>query len=346
MSFQDHAHTYGSTLEEDRHGTAFVEASYAGSSGPHAWVVGAAYQFDAYRGEDVSTFDYTHSVPGVFAQDEVTLSDALLVSASARLDVHNEHGVFANPRISALLRLHPWTVRASGGTGYFAPTPHTEDVQSVGLTRLAPLPQDLKVERALSVSLDIGRELGDVELNATAFVSAIKDPVLTLPTPDGMYELVNADEHTNAWGTEVLARYAREPFHVTATYVYTKSTEPWTGGRRIVPYTPLHTAGAVAAWEEHERGRIGVELYFTGLQQTDDDPYRTESQKHVILGVLIERRVGMARLFLNAENLLDARHTRWTPLVRPTQSPQGRWTTNAWAPLEGRAFNGGVRLSF
>ncbi len=204
-SFQDHVHTFGPTLEDDRHGTAFFEASYAGTSGQHAWVVGAAFQHDAYHGEDVSTFDYTHSVPGIFAQDEVTLSDALLVSASARLDSHNEHGVFVNPRVSALLRLPPWTIRASGGTGYFAPTPHTEDVQSVGLTRLAPLPTDLKAERARGVSLDVGRELGAVELNATVFASTIDDAVLTVPTVGGMLELLNADEPTRAWGTELLA---------------------------------------------------------------------------------------------------------------------------------------------
>jgi hypothetical protein len=63
-------------------------------------------------------------------------------------------------------------------------------------------------------------------------------------------------------------------------------------------------------------------------------------------GIIVERRFGRARVFLNAENIFDARHTRWSPLVRPEQSPQGRWTTNSWAPLEGRAFNGGVRLFF
>jgi iron complex outermembrane receptor protein len=345
-SFQDHLHTFGSTLQDDRHGTGFIEASYAGTCGRHAWVLGAAFQYDAYRGQDVSTFDYTHSVPGVFAQDEVSLSDVLLISASARLDAHNEHGVFANPRLSALLRLDPWTVRASGGTGYFAPTPFTEDVQSVGLASLEPLPSDLKAEHARGVSLDVGRELGDVELNATLFASIIEDPVLAVPTLGGMFELVNAVEPTRAWGTELLARYTREPIHATATYVYTRATELWQGSRRLVPYTPRQTAGAVVAWEEHERGRIGVELYFTGLQQTHDDPYRTQSRSHFILGVLVERRIGNARFFLNGENLLDTRHTRWTPLVRPTQSPQGRWTTNVWAPLEGRAFNGGVRLSF
>jgi len=65
-----------------------------------------------------------------------------------------------------------------------------------------------------------------------------------------------------------------------------------------------------------------------------------------VLGFLVERRVGPARVFLNAENLLDARQTRWDPVVRPARSRLGRWTTNAGAPLEGRVLNGGVRWTF
>ena len=236
-------------------------------------------------------------------------------------------------------------MRASIGTGYFAPTPQTEEVQAVGLKRLEPLPADLKAERARGVSLDIGRSIGDVELNATLFASSVLDPLQTYRTADGLALRTGAGP-THAWGTELLARYAREPIHLTATYVYTRSTELWDGNRREVPYTPRHAAGIVAALEEHNRGRIGVEFYYTGLQELDDDPYGTSSRQHVIVGVLAERRVGRARFFLNAENILDARHTRWSPLVRPAQSPQGRWTTNAWAPLEGRTFNGGVRLFF
>jgi len=345
-AYQGHEHAFGRTAQNDTHQTAFLEASYAGTSGPHAWVFGAAFQHDAYRVEEIPGFDYTHTVPGLFAQDELTLSREFLVSASARLDWHNEHGIIVNPRISALLRLDPWTVRASGGTGYFAPTPHTEEIQTVGLNRLAALASDLEAERARGVSVDVGRKIGALELNATVFASDINDPVQTVPADDGVFELQNADEPMRAWGTEFLARYAREPIHATATYVYTKATELWQGVRREVPYTPRHTAGAVVAWEEHGQGRIGVELYYTGLQELDDDPYRTESRSHFILGMLVEREIGMARFFLNGENLLDTRHTRWSPLVRPAQSPQGRWTTNAWAPLEGRAFNGGVRLSF
>jgi iron complex outermembrane receptor protein len=87
-----------------------------------------------------------------------------------------------------------------------------------------------------------------------------------------------------------------------------------------------------------------VEVYYTGRQALDDNPYRAESRPYVVLGLLVERRVGRARLFLNAENLGDVRQTRWDPLLLPSRSAEGRWTTDAWAPLEGRTLNGGIRL--
>jgi outer membrane receptor for ferrienterochelin and colicins len=40
------------------------------------------------------------------------------------------------------------------------------------------------------------------------------------------------------------------------------------------------------------------------------------------------------------------RQTRWDPVIRPTQSADGRWTVDAWAPLEGRVINGGLRIVF
>jgi iron complex outermembrane receptor protein len=99
-------------------------------------------------------------------------------------------------------------------------------------------------------------------------------------------------------------------------------------------------------WEAEEAGRVGVEFYFTGRQQLEDNPYRSASRAYSSLGFLVERRVAGARLFLNAENLLDARQTRFDPLLLPSRSAEGRWTTDAWAPLDGRTFNAGVRVEF
>jgi outer membrane receptor for ferrienterochelin and colicins len=102
----------------------------------------------------------------------------------------------------------------------------------------------------------------------------------------------------------------------------------------------------VGMWEAEGRTRVGLEFYYTGLQSLDDNPYRTTSEPYVILGLLAEQRVGPARLFVNFENILDVRQTKHDPLVLPARAPDGRWTTDAWAPLEGRVVNGGVRLGF
>jgi hypothetical protein len=78
----------------------------------------------------------------------------------------------------------------------------------------------------------------------------------------------------------------------------------------------------------------------------EDDPFGDTSEAYTIVGLLLEKRFGPLRAFLNLENLTDARQTRHQPVLRPAEGRYGEWTTPAWAPLEGRVFNGGVRLSF
>jgi hypothetical protein len=53
-----------------------------------------------------------------------------------------------------------------------------------------------------------------------------------------------------------------------------------------------------------------------------------------------------ARLFVNGENHTGVRQTRWDPLLLWTRAVDGRWTVDAWAPLEGRNVNGGFRVRF
>lgn len=258
---QEHRHRFGSVREPDAHQTMFAEAALAGADGVHAWVAGVALQHERYRAEVLPQHDFTHTVPGLFAQDEIAFTSALTLALSARLDHHSEYGTFASPRVSALLRpAEDWSVRASAGTGFFAPTPWTEETEAVGLSRLVPTA--LEAEHARSASLDIGRTIGAFELNATVFASRIADPVQARPAlPDSTHiELFNAVGDVRTHGTELLARYHREGIHVTATHVYLRASEPdpHGGDRREVPFTPRHTAGIVGAWEQEGRGRIGV----------------------------------------------------------------------------------------
>jgi iron complex outermembrane receptor protein len=66
----------------------------------------------------------------------------------------------------------------------------------------------------------------------------------------------------------------------------------------------------------------------------------------VLIGALVEKRLGRARVFLNLENVGNVRQTRFDPLLLPARAADGRWTVDAWAPLDGFVANGGVRVAF
>jgi iron complex outermembrane receptor protein len=92
--------------------------------------------------------------------------------------------------------------------------------------------------------------------------------------------------------------------------------------------------------------RVGLEIFYTGRQSLDNDPYRNSSPPYTALGLLVEQKVGSSTIFVNGENLTGVRQTRFDPLLLPSQDATGRWTTPEWAPLEGRMVNAGVRVRF
>ncbi|HWN85725.1 MAG TPA: TonB-dependent receptor, partial [Vicinamibacterales bacterium] len=284
-----------------------------------------------------------------FVQDDFTGADWFTLSASARLDRHNEFGAFASPRVSVLLRpSEPWTVRVSAGRGYFAPTPFTEETEATGLSRIAPL-GELDTERADSVSADLTWSRAPFEVTVTLFASRIDGALAVVETgrPDFPMAIVNSDGLTQTRGTEFIARRHVEGFDLILTHMYLWSEEPNPDapGRRETPLNPRHSA-TFDLLREFGPARVGFEVFYTGRQSLDDNPYRDQGFPYVLYGGLIDWAVGRARIFLNVENLGDVRQTREDPLVRPTRAPDGRWTVDAWAPLEGRTFNAGVRLRF
>jgi len=340
---QAHDHQFGEVFERDHHDTAFGEVTVRGGSGRHTWVGGLAVERSAFTPRDVPQFEYVFVVPGGFAQYDVGLSGAWSVSASGRVDVHSEYGTFFSPRISALGRSGRWTSRVSVGSGFFAPTPLTEETEAAGLTRLQ-INGPLVAERGVSGSFDLTRTDGPLSYTATLFASRISDPIHVDRSP--AYVLRNLTGPTINLGVELLGTFRQEPFAVTGTYTYVHARETVDGIERDVPQTPRHSAGVVGMWEREDVGRVGVEWYYTGRQALEENPYRVVSEPYMIVGILAERQFGWIRIFVNGENLTGVRQTRWDPLLRPSRAPDGRWTVDAWAPLDGRNVNGGVRLRF
>jgi outer membrane receptor for ferrienterochelin and colicins len=344
---QDHRHVFGNVVQDDRHETLLAEASLAGRSGATAWLGGIAFQSDSYHSPSFPAFNYVFEVPGIFAQAEHELRSNLTLAASARVDFHSEYGARFSPRLSALWRPGPWTVRASYGRGFYAPTPFVEEIEDAGLSRLEPL-RDLEAETAESASLDIGYARGPIETSVTLFSSNIARATRLTPVAADRVRLINLAGDTRVRGSEFLLRYRRAPFTVTGSYVYIDASEPGETGtnRQRTPLVPRHSGGLVAVWERHGRGRIGIEAYYTGEQALENNPFRTESRPYLHVGILGEIAIGRIRLFANAENILGVRQTRYDPLLLPQRLADGRWTVDVWAPTEGFVLNAGVRMRF
>lgn len=344
---QSHDHRFGSLLEEDRHQTLLTEASLFTEALETSWVAGVAWQTDKYRSDTFPDFDYTYNAPALFAQVDKDFSADVALAGSVRWDNHSEYGDNFSPRLSLLYRPGNWTVRGSLGGGFYAPTPFVEETEAAGLARLAPL-SGLDRESVKTASLDFGYTAGAFESGLTLFHSEIDDAIRLQTVAADRVQLINIEGSTRTRGAEVLLRWRQGPYVLTGSYLFVDATEPndENMGRQNVPLTPKHSAGLVAMWEDHDRGRIGLEVYYTGTQPLEDNVFRSRGEAYFQVGLLGEVVLGRYRVFLNLENILNVRQTREDPLVRPERAPDGRWTVDAWAPVDGFVANAGIRVRF
>jgi iron complex outermembrane receptor protein len=305
---------------------------------------------DSLSVKNLEDLDYRNTAPGIFVQDEYAASRKVALAASARVDFQKDYGAYFNPRVSVLVRPGSGlSLRVSAGTGYAPPVPITEETEEVGFSHLLPL-AGVTPERAQSASVDLGWTQGGLELSGTLFASRVEDALQTRASaaqPD-MLEIVNADGPTKTTGSELIVRYTHGPWHAIGTYTALHATEPDPNeaGTRDVPLTPRREAEVAAILESEPKGRIGAELSYTGTQSLAEDPYRETSVATWEVSVLGEVHIQDFYIFVNAMNLTDVRQTRYNPLLLPSQAPDGRWTTDVWAPLDGRVINLGVRFEF
>lgn len=350
---QEHDHQFGQIQEDDTHESYLIESSVSGFNEATAWVLGIAYQSDKFDSVDYPVFNYTYDVPGLFSQIDYEASETTSLSLSARADWHSEFGTQVSPRLSVLYNPESWTIRGSYGKGFFAPTPFIEDIEDVGLSRLAPL-ENLEEERATTASIDISYVVDSIEASVTLFASDVKG-VTELQLIDNAPEnalqqvqIINATGQTEIRGAELLLRYRWRDIKLTGSYLYTDATKGDGGLLTRIPLslTPKHSAGAIIMWEEHGSHLVGFEAYYTGTQHLTNNPYREKSDAYWHLGLLGQITLGKVSWFINAENLLDVRQTKEDSLLLPTQSPSGRWTTDIWSRNDGFTVNAGFRFQF
>ena len=340
--------------------STFSEISYFKHRPKADWIVGANLWTDAFRDERPSFAlrtnqpIYRQFIGGFFVQNTLTFSEKLSLEMGLRsdvvdtratggLDVHRAD-VLLLPRFSLLYRAtEHWTSRLGGGLGYKAPTIFTEeaerllfnfiDLRSIG---------GLRSETSAGLNWDVNYrvELGDeieLSINQLFFYTQLKNPVVLTTT--GIQSFRNAGGHIDTRGFETNVRLVYHNIHAFLGYSFIDTRRHYYFLNDVLPLTAKHRLYSTTLYET-DRLKTGFEAFYTGRQQRTNG---TTTRPYWLLGYMVEKKWRWGSLFINFENFLDVRQSRFEPLVTgPVGQPT--FVTDIYAPTDGRVINGGFKL--
>ena len=148
---------YGTTVYDATQYVGFGQLTYTEEVGNHRLLFGGAYRYTHYDDNTPATTAASRtSLPGLFAQDELRLSDRHTLLAGLRYDYNSIHGSILTPRLN-----YKWTsddllntVRLSVGNGYRVANVFTEDHAALTGARSVVFAGELSPEQSWNVNLN------------------------------------------------------------------------------------------------------------------------------------------------------------------------------------------------
>jgi iron complex outermembrane receptor protein len=128
-------------------------------------------------------------------------------------------------------------------------------------------------------------------------------------------------------------------FKLFIGYTLADVNEHYNGTTTTFPLVAKHRLNNVLMYEKEEKLKIGLEGYYFSEQQLNDGAV---GKSYWIFGLMTEKLWENFSLFLNFENFLDARQTRFdTIFTGPVTNPTFR---DIYAPVDGFVMNGGIKI--
>ena len=338
-------------LFEGRQFNSYTDISYLRTVNDHVLVFGFNAVYDQFRETpNIHTpipRDETRTTFGGYAQDSFTITKKLAVEAGLRLDHLRDYGTYALPRVSALYRFTDnLSSRLSVGLGYKAPSIFTEEAETLLFRNVLPIGNTLKTERSGGGTLDVNyrNTIGEkfsYSLNQMFFYTEIKDPLVLIESPTGIFRFVNAEQSVRSRGFETNVRLSYDMVKLFAGYTFTHAKAGYLVGNQTLPLTPKSRINSAVLFEKEANFKTGFEAYYTSSQFLSDG-FRT--RPFWVLGIFGEKTFGKYSLFINFENITDTRQGRFSQVVFPPH--QMPTFAEIYTHTEGRVINGGIKLRF
>lgn len=330
--------------------STFSEINYQVDGESSDWVVGGNSWTEVFEEEQLGSFpvrDYQMNTFGLFLQNTTNLNQQWVLESGIRTDYVVDYGWAVLPRLALMYRPSvSFSSRLGGGMGYKAPTIFTEESERIQYRNVHPINPSVNIlEKSYGLNWDLNyrQALLDEQLflsvNHLFFYTYIQDPLFLEPLGSTAYRFININGFRDTRGTETNIKWEFRDFKWFMGYTYTHAKISSGGAVRDNPLTPKHRINSVLFYEVHEEWKIGWESYYFGEQRLSDG---TVGQPYWIMGFMAEKIWEKFSVFINFENFLDARQTRFDSIF--TGSIDNPTFREIYAPLDGFVINGGVKL--
>ena len=330
--------------------SSYTDLTYFAPVKNHGLVFGFSASHNRFDEDATSSAaflrDESHTTVGGYVQDTFDVTERLSLEAGFRLDHAKDNGTFALPRVSALYRFtEKLSSRVGFGLGYKTPTIFTEESEELLFRGVLPIVDGLEAERSRGGTFDVNYRdaIGEkftYAINQMFFYTQITDPLVLLPA-GGFFRYANSDSSIISKGFETNVRLGYDIAKLFVGYTFTDAKAGYLPDDRVLPLTPRHKINSSLVFEKHENFKAGIEAHHTGRQTLTD---RSRTRSYTLLGIFGEKSFGKISLFVNAENITDVKQGNFGPVVLPPFTNPD--FAEVYAPLEGRVFNGGIKMRF
>ena len=338
--------------------SSFSEVNYLIPGEKSEWTSGVNAVTDKFK-ETQPSFelkrDYNQLTLGAYVQNNFKATDKFIIESGVRLDYlllqspysSSKGYLFLLPRVSFLYKFTPnLTSRLGGGLGYKAPGMFDEEAERQGLRNVMPVNfSTSKPEQSTGMNFDINYKTTFDELsmsiNQMFFYTHVIHPMVLnsslLARDTLLYE--NANGYLSSKGCETNVKFRLDDFSVYIGYTFIDASRNYDNVRSENPLTARHRLYFTPMYEVEKKIRIGYEVFYVSPQTLTN---RDKVRDYWLMGISAEKFFKHASVFVNFENMLDSRQSRWQKMYSGSiQNPQ---FAEIWAPTDGFVFNVGFRI--
>ncbi len=329
--------------------SSYTEANYNYKNERSEWIGGVNFLSDKFTQDQHGTIipvNYNQSTIGAFVQNTWNASNVVTLETGLRGDYQNAYGFFLLPRISALFKInHHLTSRIGGGLGYKTPTVFTEDGERIQFRNVLPIDEkNARAEKSYGGNFDINYRTslfnGEVSfsINQLFFYTRINDPLVLTPIANGNFKFLQPGGFIDTKGMETNIKLSYQNFKLFVGYTIADVKQHFTTTTEF-PLVARHRLNNVLMYEIEEKLKIGLEAYYFSPQKLNDGAI---GKQYWLTGLMIEKLWENCSIFVNFENYLDTRQTKFDTIYTGTiTNPTFR---DIYAPVDGFVVNGGIKI--